>query len=68
MKILEEKFKVRKETISETDTEMNTIAIQHAMSIILQKRRVENNEPVSVHKNSTQNEITIQKYKKIIKK
>ena len=61
MKILEEKFKVRRETISETYTEMNTIAIQHAMSIILQKRRVENNELVLVHRNSTENEITIQK-------
>ena len=65
MKIVEEKFKVQRETISETYTEMNSIAIQHALSIIVQNRRVENNEPVSMHRNSTENEITIQEYKKI---
>ena len=53
MKVLEEKFKTQKETICETYTEINTIGVQHAMSIILQKRRVENNEPLSVDRNST---------------
>ena len=53
MKILEEKFKIPKETIRKTFTEINTIAIQHAMSIILHKRRLENNEPLPVDRNST---------------
>ena len=53
MKILKEKFKILKETIRQTFTEINTIAIQHAMSIILHKRRLENNEPLSIDRNST---------------
>ena len=65
MKIVEEKFKVQRESISETYTEMNSIAVQYALSIIVQKRRVENNEPVSVHRNSTENEITMNELKKI---
>ena len=53
MKSLEEKFNIPKETIRQTFTEINTIAIQHAMSIILHKRRLENNEPLPVDRNST---------------
>ena len=53
MKILEEKFKIPKETIRQTSTEINTIAIQHAMSIILHKKRLENNEPLAIDRNST---------------
>ena len=52
MKILEEKLKIPKEAIKQTFTEINTIAIQHAMSIILHKRRLENNEPLPVDRNS----------------
>ena len=53
MKILEEKFKIPEKTIRQTFSEINTIAIQHAMSIILHKRRLENNEPLSVDRNPT---------------
>ena len=53
IKILEEKFKIPKETIKQTFIDINTIAIQHAMSIILHKRRLENNEPLLVDRNST---------------
>ena len=38
MKILEEKFKIPKVFVRQTFTKINTIAIQHAMSIILHKR------------------------------
>ena len=53
MKILEEKFKIPKETIRQTFIDINTIAIQHAMSIILHKRRLENNETLPIDRNST---------------
>ena len=53
MKILEEKFKIPKKIIRQTFTEINTIAIQHAMSIILHKMRLENNEPLPIDRNST---------------
>ena len=56
MKILKEKFKIPQKTIRQTFIEINTIAIQHAMSIILHKKRLENNEPLdrnSVDRNST---------------
>ena len=53
MKILEEKFKIPEKTIRKTFSEINTIAIQHAMSIILHKRRLENNEPLPVDRHST---------------
>ena len=46
MKILEEKLKIPKKTIRQTFSEINTIAIQHAISIILHKRRLKNNEPL----------------------
>ena len=53
MKILKEIFKIPKEIVKQTFTKINTIAIQHAMSIILHKRRLENNEPLPVDRNST---------------
>ena len=53
MKILEEKFQILEKTIRQTFSEINTIAIQHAMSIILHKRRLENNEPLPVDRNPT---------------
>ena len=53
MKILEEKFEILEKTIKQIFSEINTIAIQHAMSIILHKRRLENNEPLPVDKNPT---------------
>ena len=53
IKILEEKFKIPKETLKQTFIDINTIAIQHAMSIILHKRRLENNEPLLVDRNPT---------------
>ena len=61
MKIFEENFKIKKETISKTYTKIKTIAVQHGMSIILQRRGVEKKEPLSVDRNSTKNEITIGK-------
>ena len=53
MKILEEKFKIPQKTIRQTLSEINTIAIQHAMSIILHKRILENNEPLLVDRYPT---------------
>ena len=53
MKILEEKFKIPEKTIRQTFSEINTIAIQHAMSIILHKRRLENNEPLPIDRYPT---------------
>ena len=53
MKILNEKFKILEKTIRQTFSEINIIAIQHAMSIILHKRRLENNEPPPVDRNPT---------------
>ena len=53
MKILEEKFKILEKTIKQTFSEINIIAIQHAMSIILHKRRLENNEPLPIDRNPT---------------
>ena len=45
MKILEFS-KIPEKTIRNTFKEINTIAIHHAMSIILHKRKIENNEPL----------------------
>ena len=42
MKILEEKFKIPEKTIRQTFSEINTIAIQHAMSIILHNKNFGN--------------------------
>ena len=51
MKILEKKFKIPEKTIRQTFSQFNTIAIQHAMSIILHKRRLENNELLPIDRN-----------------
>ena len=45
MKILEFS-KIPEKTIRNTFKEINTIAIYYAMSIILHKRKIENNEPL----------------------
>ena len=52
MKILEEKLKILEIIIRQTFSEINSIAI-HAMSIILHKRRLENNELLPVDRNPT---------------
>ena len=46
MKNIETIFKIPKINIKHTFEEINVIAIQYAMSIILHKRRIENNEPL----------------------
>ena len=51
LKILEEKFKIPTKNIRQTFIDINAIAIQHTMSIILHKRRLENNEPLPVDRN-----------------
>ena len=53
MKILEEKFKIPEKIIRQTFSEIKTIAIQHAMSVILHRRRLENNEPLPVDRYPT---------------
>ena len=53
MKVLQVKLKILEKTIRQAFSEINTIAIQHAMSIILHKRRLENNEPLSIDRNLT---------------
>ena len=47
MKILEETFKIPMDPIINTFKNINTIAIQHAMSILLHKRKIENNQALS---------------------
>ena len=44
MEILEEIFKIPMDPIVNTFKNINTIAIQHAMSILLHKRKIENNQ------------------------
>jgi hypothetical protein len=46
MKILEENLKIPMATIKNTFKNINTIAIQYAMSILLHKRRIENHQPL----------------------
>jgi hypothetical protein len=46
IKILETNFKIPETNIKHTFKEINTIAIQHARSIILHKRKIENNQPL----------------------
>jgi hypothetical protein len=46
MKTIEIIFKIPKINIKHTFEEINVIAIEYAMSIILHKRRIENNEPL----------------------
>ena len=43
---IETTFKTPKQSIKNTFEAINVIAIQYAMSIILHKRRIENNEPI----------------------
>ena len=44
IKILEDTFKIPVDTITNTFKNINTIAIQHAMSILLHKCKIENNQ------------------------
>jgi hypothetical protein len=46
MKALETNFKIPMVTIKNTFKNINTIAIQYAMSILLHKRRIENHQPL----------------------
>jgi hypothetical protein len=46
MKALETTFKIPMVTIKNTLKNINTIAIQYAMSILLHKRRIENHQPL----------------------
>ncbi|HYP42599.1 MAG TPA: hypothetical protein VEQ18_01105 [Candidatus Nitrosocosmicus sp.] len=46
MKYLEDKFNLSKTKIKHTFKEINTIAIQYAGSIVLHKRKLENNQTI----------------------
>ena len=46
MKSLEHKLKIPMPTIKNTFKNINTIAINYAMSILLHKRRIENHQPL----------------------
>jgi hypothetical protein len=46
IELLETNFKILETAIKNTFKEINTIAIQHAGSIILYKRKIENNQPL----------------------
>ena len=46
MKQLEQTFKLPQNSINHTFKEINTIAIQYASSILLHKRRIENNQAI----------------------
>jgi hypothetical protein len=46
MKLLADNFKIPWLTIKNTFKNINTIAIQYAMSILLHKRRIENHQPL----------------------
>jgi hypothetical protein len=48
MKALETNFKIPMATIKNTFKNINTIAIQYAMSILLQRRRIENHQPPKI--------------------
>ena len=43
---LEQTFKIPENSIKHTFKEINTIAIQYASSILLHKRRIENNQAI----------------------
>jgi hypothetical protein len=45
--ILHDILKIPKSNIKQTCTNINIIAIHHAMSILLHKRKLENNQPLS---------------------
>jgi hypothetical protein len=53
IKTLQKTYKYKESTIKETLTNINTIAIQHLTSIILHKRRLENNQPLPDPNNFT---------------
>ena len=46
MKLLETTFEIPENNIKNTFKEINTIGIQHVGSIILHKRKIENNQPL----------------------
>ena len=46
IKLLETNFKISEAAIKNTFKAINTIVIQHAGSIILHKRKIENNQPL----------------------
>jgi hypothetical protein len=46
MKLLEDKLKLPMPSIRNTFKNINTIAIQYSMSILLHKRRLENHQPL----------------------
>jgi hypothetical protein len=46
MKILEENLKIPMVSIKNTFKNINTIAIQYAMSILLHKRKLKNHQPL----------------------
>jgi hypothetical protein len=46
MRLLEDKFEIPMASIRHTFKNINTIAIQFAMSILLHKRRLENHQPL----------------------
>jgi hypothetical protein len=46
MKILDNNLKIPMVTIKNTFKNINTIAIQYAMSILLHERRIENHQPL----------------------
>ena len=48
MKLLVDNFNIPMTTIKNTFKNINTIAIQYAMSILLHKRRIENHQPLPV--------------------
>jgi hypothetical protein len=47
MTLLYDKLKIPKPSIKQTCIKINNIAIHHAMSILLNKRRLENNQPLA---------------------
>lgn len=49
IKILKEKFNIPKSQIKPILTDINTIAIHHAMSILLYKQKLENNQPLPLN-------------------
>jgi hypothetical protein len=46
MTLLHDKLKIPKPSIKQTCIKINNIAMHHAMSILLHKRRIENNQPL----------------------
>ena len=48
MKQLEQTFKLPENSVKHTYKEINTIAIQYASSILVHKRRIENNQAIPI--------------------